>query len=893
MSSQNRRKIAIRLEDYRPTPYAIDETNLLFDLGEDATRVVSTLSMSRREGAEAGTPLEFVGDELVLVGIKLNGEVLEESAYKATPDKLIVHSPPTDGFVLEVETSINPKANKQLMGLYRSGSAYCTQCEAEGFRRITYFYDRPDVLSVYTVRIEADVVEAHYLLSNGNQIESGPVEGFGKSGGSGRHFAVWHDPFPKPSYLFALVAGDLAMVEDSFTTQSGRDVVLQIFVEHGNEDKCDYAMDALKRSMRWDEERFGREYDLDIFMIVAVSDFNMGAMENKGLNVFNDKYVLADPQIATDMDYYGVERVIAHEYFHNWTGNRITCRDWFQLCLKEGLTVYRDQEFSADMRSAPVQRIGDVRTLKARQFPEDQGPLAHPVRPDVYEEIDNFYTATVYNKGAELVRMLDTQLGREGFRKGMDQYFDEHDGEATTIEAFLACFEAANKTDLADFAQWYHQPGTPIVRVDEIRLDDNTRRLTISQRYSELPHVELDRPALTIPLKFGYVGPDGVDVPVKSSNGEDSLLLIKERSQGFRFDGVPQDARLSINRNFSAPIILDQNQTPEDQVFIAEHDTDPFNRWQAVQNLAMDALKAVSSSVLAGDKPEPPLALVSAVGSLLGNDELDKSFKAQCIQLPQAQDLAETIGEGFHPDAITSAQAYVRAYVSLSLEGELTKLYEANHKPGDVDTGATAAAHRAIKNAALDLLVATDKDDAAQLAASQAMEAATMTDRMGALGALCRQGRAERAEPLVAMYEAFDKNGLVMDKWLMLQAITNSAETLSTVRALLHDPVFSMENPNRVRSLIGGFSANFAQFNRMDGGGYQFLTKQVAALDKNNPQIAARLLEAMRSWKKLEAGRRELARAALVSLRDTDGLSSNVSDIAHRLLGSEKDSQSV
>lgn len=885
MSTQNRRKEAIRLADYEATPYAIEQTDLLFDLGSEATRVVATLTIKKRDGVEDETPLEFDGDELSLVSIKIDGVVLDDDAYTAVPNRLIVYSPPVGTFVMEVETKLNPTANKQLMGLYRSGSAYCTQCEAEGFRRITYFYDRPDVLSVYTVRIEADLIEAHHLLSNGNKIASGPIESNSNPNASGRHFAVWHDPFPKPSYLFALVAGDLAMVEDSFTTQSGREVVLQIFVEHGNEDKCDYAMDALKRSMRWDEERFGREYDLDIFMIVAVSDFNMGAMENKGLNVFNDKYVLADPQIATDMDYYGVERVIAHEYFHNWTGNRITCRDWFQLCLKEGLTVYRDQEFSADMRSAPVQRIGDVRSLKARQFPEDQGPLAHPVRPTEYEEIDNFYTATVYNKGAEVVRMLETLIGREGFRKGTDLYFERHDGDATTIEAFLACFEEANDKDLSEFAEWYHQPGTPIVRVDEIRLDDNSRRLTISQRYSELPHVELDRPPVTIPLKFGYVGPDGTDVKVNGTKGDDGLLLVTQRAQGFRFDDVPEEARLSINRNFSAPIILEQNQSPEDKVFIAEHDTDPFNRWQAVQNLAMDALKDVYNAVLSGDKPEPPLALVSALGSLLTNKDIDESFKSQCFQLPQPQDVAEALGEGFNPDAINSAHAYIRAYVSLSLEDGLTALYHDSHKPGDISTDAVSAAQRAIKNAALDLLVATNKDDLAQLAAAQAMEAATMTDRMGALGALCRQGRTERAEPLVAMYERFDGNGLVMDKWLMLQAITNSDETLSTVRALLHDPVFSLENPNKVRSLIGGFSANFAQFNRLDGGGYQFLTRQVAVLDKSNPQIAARLLEAMRSWRNLESGRKKLAKVALITLRDTDGLSSNVSDIAHRLLG--------
>lgn len=886
MTPQNRRKKAIHLSDYQPTPFAIDHTELRFVLGSEVTDVTAELTMSRRPDAAQDARLEFDGDELVLVSLAIDGTPLAEKDYSAAPDKLtIFHLPESGAFKLTICTRVNPKANKQLMGLYRSGSAYCTQCEAEGFRRITYFYDRPDVLSTFTVRIEADAQEAPYMLSNGNMLEQGVLDAAETPSGAKRHYTVWHDPFPKPSYLFALVAGDLACMEDSFTTQSGRAVKLQIFVEHGNESKCDYAMDALKRSMRWDEERFGREYDLDIFMIVAVSDFNMGAMENKGLNVFNDKYVLTDPETATDVDYYGVERVIAHEYFHNWTGNRITCREWFQLCLKEGLTVYRDQEFSADMRSAPVQRIGDVRSLIARQFPEDQGPLAHPVRPDVYEEIDNFYTATIYNKGAELVRMLATILGQDGFRRGMDLYFERHDGDATTIEAFLACFEEANETDLSNFSHWYHQPGTPVVKVDETRLDDGHRRLTVTQSFSELPHFTEDRPALTIPLAFGYVGPDGQDVPVAGSNGETDIMLLTEEAQDFQFDNVPEDARLSVNRNFSAPIVLEQDQAPEDQVFIAEFDTDPFNRWQAVQNLAMDSLKAANAAFLSREKPEPPLPLVTALRSVLANDALDSSFKAQCFQLPSLQAVAEAVGTGFDPDAIANAKAYINAYVALGLEPEMTTFYQEALTPNDTTTDAANAARRALMNAVLKLLVASDKPEHAALAATQAMTAKNMTDRMGALTALCLQGRAERAEPLVAMYEQFDSNGLVMDKWLGLQAATDSDETLSTVRALLHDPVFSMENPNRVRSLIGGFAANFQQFNRMDGSGYQFLARQVGALDEQNPQIAARLLEGLRSWRNLEPLRRNFARLALEKLRGQSGLSSNVSDITNRLLG--------
>ena len=866
----------VLLKDYEPYPYSIPSVRLVFELDPARTRVLTVMQVERT--GEAGAAMDLNGEGFLESGaILINGNPAEDHQVEFTGTGLILRDLP-DSFELSTEVWISPEKNTELSGLYMSGGRFCTQCEAEGFRRITYWPDRPDVMSVFSVRLEADIEFAPTLLSNGNPGEAGAIS-------ESRHYAEWFDPHPKPSYLFALCGGDYDVFADQFTTMSGNEVELSIFVDKGDAERAAYAMDSLKRAMRWDEEVFGREYDLDVFNIVAVRDFNFGAMENKGLNIFNSAYVLADADTATDGDFEAIESIVAHEYFHNWTGNRITCRDWFQLCLKEGLTVYRDQEFSADMRSAPVQRIGDVRSLMARQFPEDQGPLAHPVRPEVYEEIDNFYTATVYNKGAELVRMIDTILGRDGFRKGMDLYFERHDGEAITIEAFLASFEDASDTDLSDFSHWYHQAGTPVVKIDEMHHDDGSRRLTISQKFSELPHIDGDRPALTIPLAFGYVGPEGEDVAVKGSNGETEMLLLTDKAQGFRFDNVPEDARLSINRNFSAPVVLEQKQSPEDQVFIAARDSDPFNRWQAVQNLAMASLKAANTAILAGQKPQPPLPLVSALASLLGNDTLDNSFKAQCVQLPQLQDVAEAVGNGFDPDTIAHAHAYIDAYVALSMEDELTGLYQRFVKANDTATDATNAARRALKNAALRLLVTTDKAEYAELAARQAMDADNMTDRMAALMALCRQGRTERAEPLVDMYERFSGNGLVMDKWLTLQAVTNSDETLNTVRALLHDPVFSMENPNRVRSLIGGFASNFQQFNRIDGAGYQFLTRQVGALDTHNPQIAARLLEGLRSWRKLEPGRQRLARLALEKLREQSGLSSNVADIANRLTG--------
>src|SRR5690348_13982957 len=571
----------IRLQDYRPPGWLVDEVVLDFSLHPHSTKVRATLSLRPNPKLNPAS-LVFDGDGLSLVSLAIDGADLSSDQFVATPESLTIHQPPNGPFKLQIETNVDPTANTQLSGLYRSNGTYCTQCEAEGFRRITYFPDRPDVMAVYTTRIEADKTEAPVLLANGNLVESGET-------GSGRHFAVWHDPHPKPSYLFAMVGGDLACVEDRFVTMSGRNVALRIYVEHGKEDRCGYAMDSLKRAMRWDETAFGREYDLDIFMIVAVSDFNMGAMENKGLNVFNDKYVLASPETATDADYAHIEAVIAHEYFHNWTGNRITCRDWFQLCLKEGLTVFRDQEFSADMRSRAVKRIADVRNLRAAQFIEDAGPLAHPVRPEIYKEINNFYTSTVYEKGAEVVRMVQTLIGKEKFRAGMDLYFARHDGEAATVEQFIQCFAEQSGRDLTPFMRWYSQAGTPEVKVhgryDAAR---RTYTLTCKQAVPPTPGQPSKQP-MVIPLDIGLVGKNGRDLPLTLASGapiERGVLVLDQPEQSFEFTGVAEQPVLSINRNFSAPIKLTADLDSEALAFLAAHDSDPFNRWQSLQTIS-------------------------------------------------------------------------------------------------------------------------------------------------------------------------------------------------------------------------------------------------------------------------------------------------------------------
>ncbi len=873
----------VRLEDYRPPDWLVETVELDVSLDPKATRVRAALTLRPGANGAAPAPLVLDGDGLVLKSLVLDGAELPAEQYVASADRLTIAQPPPRAFRLEIETEIDPSANTQLMGLYRSGRIYCTQCEAEGFRRITYFPDRPDVMAVYTTRIEADKTDAPVLLANGNMTEAGDVPG------TGRHFAVWHDPFRKPSYLFALVGGTLACVEDRFCTMSGRDVVLRIYVEPGKEDRCVHAMDSLKRAMRWDETVFGREYDLDIFMIVAVSDFNMGAMENKGLNIFNDKYVLASPETATDGDYDRIEAIIAHEYFHNWTGNRITCRDWFQLCLKEGLTVFRDQEFSADERSRAVERIGNVRGLRAHQFVEDAGPLAHPVRPALYHEINNFYTATVYEKGAEVVRMLKTLLGPEKFRNGMDLYFARHDGEAATVEQFVQCFADASGTDLGQFMRWYSQAGTPeVVAAGRYDPRAKTYRLEVHQNVPPTPGQPNKEP-MVIPLALGLVGRDGRDLPLALADGrvlERGVLTVSKPSETFEFTDIGAAPVPSLNRGFSAPIKLVANLTADDLRFLAARDSDPFNRWQAVQTLATRLLVDNVAALRAGGMVRKDLGLLDALAAIVADGSLDPDFMALVLTPPGEADIAREIGRDVDPDAIFSARAALRAAIGEHLAGALFDHYRRLSEAGPYRPDPASAARRTLRNTCLDLLVATRRPDAVSLAARQYQVADNMTDRTAALAALSLRDVPERAAALDDFYARYRDDPLIIDKWFSLQAIIPEPTTLDRVKALTAHPAFSFANPNRVRSLISVFAmGNQKEFNRADGLGYDFVVETVLALDPKNPQVAARLLSALKSWRVLEPRRRALAQAALRRVAAASALSPDVNDIVVRTLG--------
>lgn len=869
-----------RLEDYRPSPYLIPRIDLTFRLSADATGVVAKLTVERRGDAPLDTPLTLDGDGLKLKRLKIDGAVAAASAFTASPDSLAIARPPLAGrFELTIETEIAPASNEALMGLYRSGGNYCTQCEAEGFRRITYFLDRPDILSVYTVRIEANRKEAPLLLSNGNPVEHGKLA-------NGRHYAVWHDPFPKPSYLFALVAGDLGVVKDEFITASGRKVELGIYVEHGREARAAYAMDALKRSMRWDEEKFGREYDLDVFNVVAVSDFNMGAMENKGLNIFNDKYVLADEDTATDIDFAGIEAVIAHEYFHNWTGNRITCRDWFQLCLKEGLTVYRDHEFSADQRSRAVKRIAEVRTLRAHQFPEDQGPLAHPVRPRRYREINNFYTSTVYEKGSEVVRMIHTILGAETFRAGMDLYFERHDGEAATVEDFLKVFEDVSGRDLSQFALWYHQAGTPNLTVSTA-YNAAAAEFTLEIEQSVPPTPSESRKRLMhIPLAFALVGKDGKDISAGHIDGaavENGVIHLRKRRHTIRFSDIRERPAPSLNRGFSAPITLSIEQTQDERAFLARHDSDAFLRWQAFNSLLTDALMMGARQVRGGKEPEFSTEFAELAGAIAANDTLEPAFRALALTLPGEADIARELGTNIDPDAIFAAREALAKAIAAANSSLFERLFDGLGGDNTFSPDAAGAGRRALRNTLLDYLSTAEP----ARAAAQFAAANNMTDRAAALTILAQRhaGRAEATKALAAFEERYRADHLVLDKWFQIQAAIPGAGAVERVAALMRHPAFSIANPNRVRSVIGVFSTvNQTGFHRTDGAGYQLFADTILEVEKRNPQVAARLATGFRSWRSLEPVRHEKARAALAKLSATPNLSADLRDIVERTL---------
>ncbi|WP_019220520.1 aminopeptidase N [Bartonella senegalensis] len=864
------------LEDYQQTPYAIPKTELHFRLAPTKTSVTATLFLEPRHNTKELTPLVLSGDDLTLISVALNGERLSEDAYKATPSRLEITAPPAAPFTLQLVTEINPESNSQLMGLYLSNGVYCTQCEAEGFRRITYFYDRPDVLSTYTVKIEADSQTIPILLSNGNLIETGTLE-------DNYHFAIWEDPYPKPSYLFALVGGDLDKLEDHFTTISGRRIKLAIYVEKGKAKRATYAMDALKRSMRWDEHCFGREYDLDVFNIVAVSDFNMGAMENKGLNIFNDKYVLADPETATDHDYRNIERIIAHEYFHNWTGNRITCRDWFQLCLKEGLTVYRDQEFSSDQNVRSLQRINTIKTLKATQFTEDSGPLAHPVRPHQYSQINNFYTATVYEKGAEVVRMVHTLLGPTLFCKGMDLYFQRHDGQACTIEDFIACFAEVSGRNFSQFMLWYEQAGTPTVEIDS-HYSNGVLTIHAKQHIPATPQQNTKKPML-IPIAFGLLGHNGKSLTYEADTDiQSDVMLLSQENQTFTLRGLSEKPVLSLLRDFSAPINLQTPFNESELIFLAQNDSNQLNRWQSLNHLMTQALiQAIQEKKPA--KEDMPSALLKLIENILTDENLEPEFRAFCLSLPSEIELAHIIGNNVDPERVHSVRNQFLASLARIHEELFTKVYGQMQTNEPYSPNTVQAGKRALRNTLLDYLSIAEAHP--NRAAIQYATADNMTDRMASIAILVQRfHESEQAQNALNDFEnRYQHDPLVMDKWFSIQAMVAGVSTLDHVRKLMQHPLFSQDNPNRVRALIGVFAShNLTGFNRVDGASYHFLCQIILEIDKKNPQLASWLLTRMRSWRQLEPIRQQKLETALKTIAAAPQLSSDVAEIISRLL---------
>ncbi|MFP3979197.1 aminopeptidase N [Marinobacter sp. KMM 10035] len=873
----------IRLSEYKVPAYLVDTVDLRFELFESGARVHSTLTVHRNpESTEEFAPLELDGDSLKLERVELDGQELAAgSDYNETGVQLVIAKVPAR-FELTVVTWIEPQNNTRLEGLYKSSGMFCTQCEAEGFRCITYFPDRPDVMARYRTRIEADKASCPVLLSNGNDVDRGDLE-------DGRHFVTWEDPFPKPSYLFALVAGDLVEKQDTFTTCSGRDIDLRIFVEPRNAAKCQHAMDSLKRSMRWDEEVYGREYDLDIFMIVAVDDFNMGAMENKGLNIFNSSCVLASQETATDLAFQRIESIVAHEYFHNWSGNRVTCRDWFQLSLKEGFTVFRDSTFSADMGSPTVKRIEDVTLLRTAQFAEDAGPMAHPVRPASYMEISNFYTLTIYEKGAEVVRMIHTLLGPDLFRKGSDLYFERHDGEAVTTDDFVKAMEDASGRDLAQFRLWYDQAGTPVLTVaDDYDSERGVYSLKIQQAIPDTSGQTNKKPQ-HIPFALGLLGAEGEALPLRLGSTEDAasapterVLELTDASHTFEFHGLSQKPVPSLLRHFSAPVRLVYPWSREQLVFLMSHDPDGFNRWDAGQRLAVDVIQSLVASSGAGDV-DP--RLVDAYRALLADRALDQALVAKMLHLPSEAYLIELADS---PDvaAIHRTREQVLSHLATSLRDELVACYNRNLGGGEYEVTPESVARRSLKNTALAWLLMINDDTGRDLALQQLSEADNMTDRMGALRALVNSDyAAERSQALADFYEQFQSDPQVVEQWFSVQASSDRAGQLPQIQALLKHPAFDWKNPNKIRSVIGVFAGqNLAAFHNPDGSGYSFLAEQVCRLDDSNPQIAARLVAPLTRWKKFAPAYSALMRTALEQIRDKAELSADLYEVVHKSL---------
>ncbi|HXC26766.1 MAG TPA: aminopeptidase N [Stellaceae bacterium] len=875
------------LAEYRPPDFLIDTVELDFTLGEDETLVRSRLAVRRNPAVVTlpGTPkspLRLDGEELSLKSIALDGLPLRADLYTIEPEGALVIPDAPERFTLDIEVVIKPQLNTALTGLYTSGGNFATQCEAEGFRRITWFLDRPDVSAKYRVRIEAEKQRYPILLSNGNPGERGDLP-------DGRHFAMWDDPHPKPSYLFALVAGDLVAHRDQFTTASGKTVPLAIWVRQGDEDKCAHAMASLKASMKWDEDTYGLEYDLDVFNIVAVSDFNMGAMENKGLNIFNTRYVLAKPDTATDGDYEAIESVIGHEYFHNWTGDRVTCRDWFQLSLKEGLTVFRDQQFSADMGSAAVCRIGDIRALRAGQFPEDAGPLAHPVQPQSYLRIDNFYTATVYNKGAELIRMMHTLLGRDGFRKGMDLYIQRHDNSAATIPDFVSAMQDASGVDLSEFARWYHQAGTPEITVeDHYDAGAKSYELTVSQKTPPTPG-QPEKEPVPIPIRMGLIGPNGDEMPTRlageaAARDGTRLLVSGEARQTFRFVDVPAPPVPSLLRGFSAPVKL--SGVPLDRFkFLAIHDTDPVARWDAGQRAATEVLLDRVDKWRA-DPNLPPLDadLIDAMRHALAAASHDPAFAAEALALPGEATLADEM-EIVDVEAIHAVREDARRTIAIALSTELGETYRNLTNPGPYLTDGVSIGRRALRNVSLAYLAAGNPEGGARLAKAQFDAQRNMTDVLAALSVLADINSTERNAALVAFYQRWQDDPLVVDKWCAIQARSSLPGTINAVKALTRHSAFTRSNPNRLRALVGTFSAaNQLYFHDASGAGYAFLADEVLTLDPDNPQVAARMVQALGQWRRFDPARQALMKAQLQRIHDAKGLSTNTFEMVSKSL---------
>ncbi|KGF81864.1 aminopeptidase N [Massilia sp. JS1662] len=872
-------------KDYTAPSYLVDTVELGFDL-DPARTVVANRMTVRRNPASAQREIELYGEDIELVALRLNGRTLGEGDYVVEGTLLRIPNAPEEA-TLEIETICIPESNTTLSGLYTSNGSFYTQCEAEGFRRITYFPDRPDVMARFTVMLRADKDKYPVLLSNGNLIEEGNLP-------DGRHYALWEDPFKKPSYLFALVAARLVCQEENFELADGRTALLQVWVEEGNLDKTDYAMQSLKHSIRWDEERWNLELDLDRFMIVAVGDFNMGAMENKGLNIFNTKFVLANPRVATDVDFQGIEAVVGHEYFHNWTGNRVTCRDWFQLSLKEGLTVFRDQEFSADMigtnTGRAVTRIDQVRTLRQAQFPEDAGPMAHPVRPDSFVEINNFYTVTVYEKGAEVVRMYQTLLGRDGFRKGMDLYFQRHDEQAVTCDDFRLAMADANGRDLTQFERWYSQAGTPVVQA-ETRWDEQAQTYTLRLIQSCPPTPgQADKLPFHIPVAVGLLGQDGRDLPLTidgKDHGTTAVLELTEADQSFVFTGVTEQPTPSILRDFSAPVILKHGYSDAELVHLFSHDSDPVNRWEAGQRLAMSRLLKLTGQVAAAgnvvDRLDLDDTFVDAMRKILADDTLDPAFREQALLLPTESMIADQL-DVVDPLAIHLARQFVRADIGARLRSELLAQYDANQTPGEYSPDAESIGKRALKNLALAYLNAAPDEASLALAQKQFDNATNMTDRVAALSALVHARAPAAADALQRFYDEFQGEALVVDKWFAMQAAAPTTD-VNSVRELMTHKAFTLRNPNRARSLVSTFCAgNPVGFHAPDGSGYGFWAEQVIALDALNPQVASRLARAMDRWRRYTPDLQAHMKRALQQVAGQAKLSNDVREVVSKAL---------